>query len=218
MATIFVYNSADGEVERYTRGVHEPMPYNNGRTLTVGEFTAGSRIETVWTDTDTMIAFNLLRLLYNRPIHIVKGFVDPAEADASSRPQHLFGTAFILRPVKGSGSVRELCDAALKTDAFVGMERIGSDRDSLYLDARYRPSRYFMSAGLPSLSRGSRGNHVLTLQRCLDVFGFGPIALDGIFGCETECAVKRMQRLVLLTPDGIVGEIEWKCILNHACF
>jgi N-acetyl-anhydromuramyl-L-alanine amidase AmpD len=49
------------------------------------------------------------------------------------------------------------------------------------------------------LRKGSRGNLVITLQNFLG------INADGIFGNETEYAVKNFQKQFNLRPDGIVG-------------
>ncbi len=217
MAAVFVCNVQDGLVERYFCGYDDPMPYISDDTLTVGEFVSHACVETVWTDSDTMRAFSALRGLYGRPIRIVRGFVDPARADTACRPQHLFGTALVISPADGAGSLGELYDAAVSCDAFAALEPFPQS-GTVYLDVRYRPSGYFVGSGLPNLMRGKRGNHVMMLQRCLGLYGFGEVELDGVFGRATESAVKRMQQRVFLTPDGVVGGAEWRCILNHACF
>lgn len=42
MAKILVYNNDTDRMETYYRGENEPMPYNTGGTLTVGEFRGSS--------------------------------------------------------------------------------------------------------------------------------------------------------------------------------
>ena len=65
------------------------------------------------------------------------------------------------------------------------------------------------------LSVGSRGYNVELIQRSLNRIGNNYPAIpriyptDGIFGSETEAAVKAFQRIFNLTPDGIVGEATW---------
>lgn len=59
---------------------------------------------------------------------------------------------------------------------------------------------------MTSLSKGSRGAEVKTLQLLLNV------AADGIFGAITEEAVKDFQRSKGLTPDGIVGPKTWSAL------
>ncbi|UJB73014.1 peptidoglycan-binding protein (plasmid) [Acaryochloris sp. 'Moss Beach'] len=59
------------------------------------------------------------------------------------------------------------------------------------------------SSSRPTLKRGSRGAIVRVLQAKL---GLNP---DGIFGPQTEAAVKDYQSRNGLTPDGIVGAKTW---------
>jgi hypothetical protein len=54
------------------------------------------------------------------------------------------------------------------------------------------------------LGRGSAGEGVSDLQRNLSALGY-PLAVDGIFGKDTEKAVRAFQRDHALDADGIVG-------------
>ena len=62
---------------------------------------------------------------------------------------------------------------------------------------------------------GSRGHYVETVQRMLNRIGQNYPAIprvypvDGIYGENTEDAVRAFQRVFNLTPDGIVGEATW---------
>lgn len=47
------------------------------------------------------------------------------------------------------------------------------------------------------------GADVLTLQKALNILGFGAGKQDGIYGIQTEAAVKEFQANVGITPDGI---------------
>jgi hypothetical protein len=55
------------------------------------------------------------------------------------------------------------------------------------------------SASEPAVKRGDRGPAVVRIQQALD------IPADGVFGPQTERAVKRFQRRHGLTVDGVVG-------------
>ena len=96
------------------------------------------------------------------------------------------------------------------------MERPQPGDTNLYLDARYRPSDYFITSGLPNLSNGSRTNSVFFLQHALTLLGY-PLTADGIFGARTEQAVRAFQRRLLLTEDGIVSQMEWESLFNMIC-
>ncbi len=72
--------------------------------------------------------------------------------------------------------------------------------------------------GLP-LSRGDIGGEVQILQIRLNRISKNYPAIpkifltDGVFGAETEEAVKEFQRVFSLTPDGIVGPATWYRVL-----
>ncbi len=61
-------------------------------------------------------------------------------------------------------------------------------------DAVYAVSKY-----------GSTGNEVKTLQQKLKDLGFYKGSVDGIFGSQTQTAVRNFQRSVGITADGIAG-------------
>lgn len=62
------------------------------------------------------------------------------------------------------------------------------------------------SRSRPTLRRGDRGDAVKTVQEKVGV------ATDGIFGPNTEAAVRRFQTAKGLVPDGIVGPKTWEAI------
>lgn len=64
----------------------------------------------------------------------------------------------------------------------------------------------------PTLRNGSRGPEVAELQRLLIAHGFNPGAVDGIFGNQTEAAVRAFQRSRNLVVDGIVGVQTWTAL------
>ncbi len=64
------------------------------------------------------------------------------------------------------------------------------------------------------LRRGDRSSAVLYLQKLLLSFLYPITMLDGIFGAETERAVRAFQTENGLTADGIVGPNTWRALLN----
>jgi peptidoglycan hydrolase-like protein with peptidoglycan-binding domain len=64
----------------------------------------------------------------------------------------------------------------------------------------------------PLLKKGSKGDAVRQLQEALHALGFDPKGIDGIFGTNTENAVKAFQKEVHITVDGICGEVTWNFI------
>ena len=64
----------------------------------------------------------------------------------------------------------------------------------------------------PTLSRNSRGNDVLTLQKKLYLIGYDITELDGIYGNETERAVAAFQHDNKISVTGIVTNVTWRAL------
>ena len=72
----------------------------------------------------------------------------------------------------------------------------------------------------PILQLGSQGTKVKELQELLN-FEFGArqqIAVDGIFGANTERAVKIVQYRYFLKQDGVVGAKTWQVLRTRSLF
>jgi len=68
------------------------------------------------------------------------------------------------------------------------------------------------STNRPVLRRGDRGATVRQLQTLLQSLGFYNGPIDGIFGSQTESAVRQAQAKNNLTVDGIVGPATWQIL------
>ena len=64
------------------------------------------------------------------------------------------------------------------------------------------------------LKRGSRGELVKALQTRLNEQGYGAGTADGIFGSNTEQAVKALQSASGIATDGKVGKNTWTALLE----
>jgi peptidoglycan hydrolase-like protein with peptidoglycan-binding domain len=62
---------------------------------------------------------------------------------------------------------------------------------------------------MDTLRRGDEGQQVKVLQKLL-----GGLTVDGIFGGNTETAVKEYQTAKGLTADGICGPLTWDALLG----
>lgn len=74
MAKILVYNNSNNRMEVYYRGEQEWMPYNTNGTLKVKEFRGSSASNILWTDRNTMRAWNSFRYLYGKQIPLGYAF------------------------------------------------------------------------------------------------------------------------------------------------
>lgn len=66
---------------------------------------------------------------------------------------------------------------------------------------------------MPTIQRGNKGSRVRMLQGLLLAWGY-KIKLDGIFGDDTDEAVRSFQRKYAKPVDGIVGPITWNKLLG----
>ena len=71
------------------------------------------------------------------------------------------------------------------------------------------------TGGFPLLKRGSISNYVLIAQDDLNTLGYRTGGLDGIFGSQTQNAVRSYQRSRGLAVDGIVGCNTWRSLQEN---
>ena len=64
----------------------------------------------------------------------------------------------------------------------------------------------------PTLRRGSRGNYVRIAQYYLLLYGYN-VTADGVFGPNTDTAVRSFQTFNGLTSDGVIGRQTWSKLL-----
>jgi peptidoglycan hydrolase-like protein with peptidoglycan-binding domain len=64
----------------------------------------------------------------------------------------------------------------------------------------------------PVLKKGSNDPAVRDLQEALKALGQNPGPIDGVFGGQTEAAVRAFQQAKGITVDGVVGTITWRNI------
>jgi N-acetylmuramoyl-L-alanine amidase len=77
-----------------------------------------------------------------------------------------------------------------------------------------QPTPVANNGDFPVLRSGSRGAAVTRLQQRLRTLGFFTGVADGVFGGETEEAVRAAQRNYGLEDDGIVGGATWDALLQ----
>lgn len=71
------------------------------------------------------------------------------------------------------------------------------------------------ASGYPIINRGSKGVYVLIAQDSLNTLGYFTGGLDGIFGAQTDNAVRRFQENSGLVVDGVVGKNTWNILMNR---
>ena len=209
MPNILVFNDVSGALENYVRALNDPMPYNVGGTLTVREFMAGFNYQVLWTDVTTMRAFNDLRAAFGAPITVARAYLR-AQDSGGERHTHFCGNGYLLRPK--TGTTAQLLAAAQTVELFTDvLEEAGS----VYCETRYSSCDFTgQKAGLPNLIFGDRNNFVATAQSMLNTVLGSALVLDGIYGANTNAALRRYQDKIVVANDGIVTLRVWESLIN----
>lgn len=211
MAKIIVFNNDTNKMESYTRGESSPMPYNTNGTLKVREFRGSSKSNILWTTKRTMQTWNSQRYIFGAPIPVGFAFKRPYEGGHSNQSQHYAGTAFDVGQTLSSTRRRALWNSANSAKIWSYVEPISLTPTWVHFDKRFGSSAC-SSGGFPLLKKGSISNYVLIAQDDLNTLGYSTGGLDGIFGTQTQNAVKNYQRKVGLSVDGIVGCNTWRSL------
>ncbi|MGV0025863.1 peptidoglycan-binding domain-containing protein [Phormidesmis priestleyi] len=111
-----------------------------------------------------------------------------------------------------SGSVDEIFGSQTREAVIACQRKLGLEADGIVGPATISALSGGMSQnfGPPSSSNGSlqlgsRGSAVSDLQSRLSAAGYYTGSIDGVFGPQTEAAVKQFQRERGLVADGVVG-------------
>lgn len=213
MAKLFVYDAYTNKFYKYNLNENDPMPYSYGTTLSVREFRGSSGGNVLWTTTAAMEAWNLTRRRYGGAIPVGYAFKRIWEGGHGTASQHYAGVAFDVGQGTNSTIRRNIYNAAVKTNAWGYVEPLSMTPTWVHFDRRYgTPACSGTTAGYPTVRRGSRNTYVLVLQDALNALGYTTKTLDGIFGSDTETALKAVQRRFGLTADGVCGCNSWKKI------
>lgn len=205
MAKILLYNNSSNRMEIYYKGLREAMPYNSNRTLTVDEFRGSSNSNILWTDLRTMESWNSIRYLYGRGIYVGYAFKRPWEGGHSNLSQHYAGTAFDAAQTATAEQRSIIRNLARQVWSYV--EPAYLTPTWVHFDDRW------VASGYPTTRRGSKGPYVCVAQDALTTLGYNTGGLDGIFGANTQNAVRQYQSSQGIVVDGIIGPITWRNLM-----
>ena len=214
MARIIVFNNDTDRMETYYRNENDAMPYNSNRTLLVKEFRGSSKSNTLWTTKRTMQSWNTTRYLYGKPIPVGFAFKRPWEGGHSNQSMHYAGVAFDVGQKLTNAQRAELRNLAKTSGVWSYVEPISITPTWVHFDKRFgKPA--CSSGGYPTIRRGSISTYVLIAQDDLNTLGYRTGGLDGIFGSQTDQAVRNYQRSRGLVSDGIVGCNTWRSLQEN---
>ena len=211
MAKIIVFNNDTDKMETYTRAESAPMPYNTNGTLTVREFRGSSRSNILWTTKRTMQSWNSQRYIFGAPIPVGFAFRRSYEGGHSILSQHYAGVAFDVGQTLSPIRRRALWNSSNSSGVWSYVEPFNLTPTWVHFDKRFGIPAC-SSGGFPLVKRGSVSNYVLIVQDALNTLGYRTGGLDGIFGLQTQNAVRAYQSEVGLSSDGIVGCNTWRSL------
>lgn len=211
MAKIKIYNNDTNRMETYYRGEQETMPYVTGRTLTVKEFRGSSNSNLLWTEKRAMLAWNSQRYIYGKPIKVGYAFRRPWEGGHSTLSQHYAGLAFDVGQTLTTTERNNLYNSAVNSGVWTYVEPQILTPTWIHFDKR-RGNPACSTGGYPQIQMGSRGAYVMIAQDDLNTLGYKTGGLDGIFGSNTQTAVRNYQPNKGLAVDGIVGCNTWRSL------
>lgn len=211
MAKIKIYNNDTNRMETYYRGEQEAMPYVTGRTLTVKEFRGSSNSNLLWTEKRAMLAWNSQRYIYGKPIKVGYAFRRPWEGGHSTLSQHYAGLAFDVGQTLTTTERNNLYNSAVNSGVWTYVEPQILTPTWIHFDKR-RGNPACSTGGYPQIQMGSRGAYVMIAQDDLNTLGYKTGGLDGIFGSNTQIAVKNYQQNKGLAVDGIIGCNTWRSL------
>ena len=214
MAKILVYNQDTNRMETFFRGENESMPYNTNGTLRVREFRGSSKSNILWTDKRTMQAWNSQRYIYGAPIYVGFAFKRPWEGGHGNQSQHYAGTAFDVGQNLTNAQRAVLRRSAQQSNLWGYVEPASLSPTWVHFDRRFgNPA--CTTGGYPTIRKGSRGNYVCIAQDDLNTLGYRTGGLDGVFGTQTDTAVRNYQRSRGLAVDGIIGCNTWRSLQEN---
>lgn len=211
MAKIKIYNNDTNRMETYYRGEQEAMPYVTGRTLTVKEFRGSSNSNLLWTEKRAMLAWNSQRYIYGKPIKVGYAFRRPWEGGHSTLSQHYAGLAFDVGQTLSTIERNNLYNSAVNSGVWTYVEPQILTPTWIHFDKR-RGNPACSTGGYPQIQVSSRGAYVMIAQDDLNTLGYKTGGLDGIFGSNTQTAVRNYQQNKGLAVDGIIGCNTWRSL------
>ncbi len=213
MAVIKVFNNDEDKMETYNRGENEPMPYNTGNSLLVGEFRGSSGSNLLWTEKRAMQSWNRFRALWGSPIFVGFAFKLPSEGGHGVQSQHYVGVAFDVGQNLNNTQRARMRSLARSSGLWTYVEPVSISPTWVHFDKR-RGTPACASGGYPVVRQGSIGAYVCVLQEALSSLGYSTGGIDGNFGTGTRNAVVQFQRDNNLTADGVVGCNTWLTLMT----
>ena len=123
----------------------------------------------------------------------------------------MHGTAFDVGQTLTNAQRTILRNSARNSGVWTYIEPESLSPTWVHFDKRYGISAC-STGGFPLIKQGSRGNYVCIAQDDLNTLGYRTRGLDGVFGGQTQIAVRNYQKSRGLSVDGIIGCNTWRSL------
>ena len=195
--------------------------YNKPFNFKVKEFACHDGNDEIKIDSDLVLSLQQIRDHFGKPVNIHSAYRDKEynkEIGGAPRSQHIYGKAADI-DVSGIIPLHVAQFAELDCTLING---IGLYDWGCHLDTR--KSKYYWDyrsgkevpvdsfietdvppVAVPILRRGSKGLQTTHLQKDLAFLGYD-VAIDGMFGSQTEKQLREFQMDSDIKPDGIYGD------------
>lgn len=208
MLQILIYDTDAQVFESFERKPEETMPYLPEGAMTAGDFRGSSRSSLLWTTREFLETFRRFWEQAGVPIRVCEAFRRIWEGGFSSQSYHYAGLALDFGRNLNAGELAALTGLAQASGLWNQVFVVPNSGDAIHA-ARYYGEPASLCSSYPELSRGSRGTYVLVLQDGLNYLGYYTGGVDGVFGEQTENAVRRFQQNTGLSPDAVAGRRTW---------
>ena len=128
-----------------------------------------------------------------------------------AQSQHYAGTAFDVGQNLTNARRTILRNTAINANIWSYVEPVSLSPTWVHFDKRFGTPAC-STGGYPIIKQGSRGNYVCIAQDNLNTLGYRTGGLDGVFGAQTNTAVRNYQKAKGLSVDGIIGCNTWRAL------
>ena len=132
----------------------------------------------------------------------------------TGQSQHFAGTAFDVGQGWTNAKRATLRASARNSGLWNYIEPVSISPTWVHFDRRFGTAAC-TSGGFPLIKQNSRGNYVCVAQDDLNTLGYTTGGLDGVFGGQTQNAVRRYQASRELSVDGIIGCNTWRSLQEN---
>lgn len=190
MNKLLIFHQTDEKIEEMQLEDSQSMPYVSGNKLSVGNFKTGSASPILWTTRETLAKIDQT---FEGPFAPIAGFCRVYEFPHKSY-RHYTGEAIDIFGTPVSKDMPPWDQHLLFSNR---------------LHLQMGNTQPFLPVAI-----GSRGTTVMVMQDMLNILGYIPDNIDGIFGSKTHAALRSFQRKSQLKDSGVCDMNTWQFLFQ----